>query len=342
MRKKITIIGGGLAGISLGIGLRKRDVPVKLIEAGFYPRHRVCGEFISGISTDALKYIGIDGILDGMPRHRTSVWYCQGKRSFQSDLPEEAVGVSRYKLDKDLIDRFEALGGELITGTRYTGDDSEGYVFSTGRVRRKGSKWIGIKCHLIDFPLEADVEMHVGKGAYLGVSRVEENRVDACGLFEIRPQIKVPKMELLETYLEACNLTEMSARVRNANKDESSCLGVNAFELGWQPEEPEDRDKLRIGDRFAIIGPFSGNGMSMAFEGAAAAIDPLLAYASGEMEWLDCRDQITLDLKKRFRKRLAISNAIHPFLTDAGKQRMLATLGKLNLIPYNTLFRALR
>src|SRR5580693_8216081 len=47
-RKPITIVGGGLAGLALGIGLRQRDVPATIWEAGHYPRHRVCGEFISG------------------------------------------------------------------------------------------------------------------------------------------------------------------------------------------------------------------------------------------------------------------------------------------------------
>ena len=48
MPEHLTIVGGGLAGLTLGIGLRQRGVPVTVYEAGRYPRHRVCGEFISG------------------------------------------------------------------------------------------------------------------------------------------------------------------------------------------------------------------------------------------------------------------------------------------------------
>ena len=41
--RQITIAGGGLAGLSLGVALRRADVPVVLHEAGRYPRHRATG-----------------------------------------------------------------------------------------------------------------------------------------------------------------------------------------------------------------------------------------------------------------------------------------------------------
>ena len=57
--KPITIVGGGLAGLTLGIGLRQQGVPVTVWEAGQYPRHRVCGEFISGCGQNVLARLGL-------------------------------------------------------------------------------------------------------------------------------------------------------------------------------------------------------------------------------------------------------------------------------------------
>ena len=57
--KPISIIGGGLAGLTLGIGLRRRGIPVTVREASHYPRHRVCGEFISGRGQDVLVRLSL-------------------------------------------------------------------------------------------------------------------------------------------------------------------------------------------------------------------------------------------------------------------------------------------
>ena len=59
MPEQITIVGGGLAGLTLGIGLLQRGVPVTVWEAGRYPRHRVCGEFISGRGSASLARLGL-------------------------------------------------------------------------------------------------------------------------------------------------------------------------------------------------------------------------------------------------------------------------------------------
>ena len=67
--KEVTIVGGGLTGLSLGIALRRARVPVILHEAGQYPRHRVCGEFINGVGEETLARLGIADLFSGVLRH---------------------------------------------------------------------------------------------------------------------------------------------------------------------------------------------------------------------------------------------------------------------------------
>ena len=64
MHKSITIVGGGLAGLTLGLGLRERGVPVTLWEAGHYPHHRVCGEFVSGRGLESLDRLRLRRLLE--------------------------------------------------------------------------------------------------------------------------------------------------------------------------------------------------------------------------------------------------------------------------------------
>ena len=67
--KPITIAGGGLAGLAAGIALRQRGVPVELHEAASYPRHRVCGEFISGLSETTVETLGLGAVLEDCHLH---------------------------------------------------------------------------------------------------------------------------------------------------------------------------------------------------------------------------------------------------------------------------------
>ena len=45
--QKIVIIGGGLAGLTAGIHLSKIGLSVQIFEKNDFPKHKVCGEYIS-------------------------------------------------------------------------------------------------------------------------------------------------------------------------------------------------------------------------------------------------------------------------------------------------------
>src|SRR5579863_6844543 len=108
MSKPVTIIGGGLAGLTLGIGLRQLDVPVTIHEAGRYPRHRVCGEFISGRGQATLARLGLQDLLvqSGAVNARTAAFYSTTRSTGLRSLPAAATCLSRFTLDAALARRF--------------------------------------------------------------------------------------------------------------------------------------------------------------------------------------------------------------------------------------------
>ena len=151
--KTVNIVGGGLAGLSLGIALRKKGVPVALFEAGDYPRHKVCGEFISGAGPALLTGLGLEDILQsqGMRVAREVKFFVEGDSSRVVDLPSPAWCVSRWTLDRILANAFEEHGGHLNCRSRQTlRDRSEAWVFASGRRRgvQAHSTHVGIKFHL--------------------------------------------------------------------------------------------------------------------------------------------------------------------------------------------------
>src|SRR5208337_2410208 len=102
--KPITISGGGLAGLTLGIGLRQHGVPVTLREAGHYPRHRVCGEFISGRGQKTLARLGLGNLIEraGAVDADTAAFFSATRTTGPRPLPARAICLSRFALDAAL------------------------------------------------------------------------------------------------------------------------------------------------------------------------------------------------------------------------------------------------
>ena len=165
--KPITIIGGGLAGLTLGISLRQRGIPVTVWEAGQYPRHRVCGEFISGRGQDALARLGLreSFIRGGAVTAQTAAFFSVQAGSPVRRLPAPALCLSRFTMDALLAEQFRQSGGELQQKERWQENGlSEGLVRASGRrlqPNERGWRWFGLKVHARDVPLAADLEMHV-------------------------------------------------------------------------------------------------------------------------------------------------------------------------------------
>lgn len=338
LNKGITIAGGGLAGLSLGVGLRKRGVPVVLHEAGRYPRHRVCGEFISGVKASTLETLGVSEDLADAQRHVRATWFRQGDELLDSEMPDAALGISRHRLDERLRDRLLSEGGEVEEGSRCVREPREGLVWAAGRLPKRG-EWIGLKCHLLGFSMRSNLEMHLGSNGYAGLTPVEEGRVNVCGLFKLDRSRKGEGSGLLLDYLRHGGNSELAGRIVDATADESSFLGVSAFKLGWQGG---DESLCTLGDAEGMIPPFTGNGMSMAFESAELALDPLVRWSQGESTWELAVSEIHIAAKRKFRRRVASAMTLNKVLLDARGQRLISAISKTGLLPFRPLLSLVR
>lgn len=335
--RPIEIIGGGLAGLSLGLALRRAEIPVTLIEAGHYPRHRVCGDFITGLSTATIARLGLAPFLTDALQHREVAWFHREQLIRVQHLPTPALGLSRHALDARLAAAFTAAGGDLRTDTRAPDlTPNPGRILANGRARRD-SPWLGLKLHVYGLTLTRDLELHLGDNAYVGLATTETGAVNVCGLF-LRRAISAPGPALLPAYLTAAGLPALAARLNAATPDPDSCCAVAALDYSALPPDPE---VIRLGDAHGLIPPFTGNGMALAFQSAETALDPLLAYAHGQAAWPDICHAITTALHHRFRVRLTTARALHPFLLRPRRQRLLAAFTRAHLLPLRPIYTLL-
>ena len=312
--KPITIMGGGLAGLTLGIGLRQRGVPTTILEAGCYPRHRVCGEFISGAGGQVLRSLGLDELMRDHARPAADCAFFTTKQLlFRRPLPSQAISVSRFHLDAALAKRFRSLGGELREGERgREGDARDGMVIAMGRRARpveQGWRWFGLKIHARGVALEADLEMHLARDSYVGLCRLAEGEVNVCGLF--RRRTNEPGRGEAISWLRGEPGSPLFQRLENAELDTDSFSAVAGLSL--RPQTIEAR-VCRVGDALTMIPPITGNGMSMAFESAQIALEPLVAYAQEGTEWRQTTAGIADALRSSFASRLRWAGVFHRVL----------------------------
>lgn len=330
--RRVHIIGGGLAGLGLGLGLLRRGIPATISEAGQYPRHRVCGEFITGLKKQVAEDLGLTGVLRPAKQARTVSWHGPRGNFFRHHLPEPALCLSRYALDADLAALFQNSGGELRTGRRETTEPGPGKIHAVGRRAKKRGGKVGLKRHVRGLELGADLEIHLGRGCYVGLTRVEDGRINVCGLFR-----HVPRQEedVLAGALQSAGLARLAGKLR-----ESTALPGSACAMAGLGYSPGVEAASALGDAAAHIPPFSGHGMAMAWESAWLALPPLVAWAHGNSDWDDTTKKIRLLHQHAFRRRLRWAWVLHPLLLGPVPTRVAAGLLRARLLSIDRLYQA--
>ncbi len=115
MQDEVLIIGGGVAGCAVSIALARKGRRVTLIEREPTPRHKVCGEFLSGEALEDLHAIGIGvGTLGAVPIDYVRL--AAARRAAEAPLPFQAASLTRKALDTALIAEAIAAGVSVERG----------------------------------------------------------------------------------------------------------------------------------------------------------------------------------------------------------------------------------
>ena len=336
----VLIIGGGLAGLTAAIHLSQKNLKVTLVEKSSYPRHKVCGEYISNEILPYLKWLGVD-VSELHPTKISKFEFTTNTgKAAVATLPLGGFGISRYSLDAFLYQKALAnkciVIRENVTDVSFSND-----IFNittpnqilTAKIAlgafgkrsnvdqlldrnffHKKSPWLAVKAHYISNLDNDVVALHNFNGGYCGVSKVENNILNICYLADY------------ETFKQYKNIEDYQQHVLYKNKylksvfENSTLLfdkPLTISQISFDKKQPVENHLLMIGDTAGLIHPLCGNGMAMAIHSAKIASELILAfYADKSIS----RDQLERNYRKEwnkhFGKRVLMGRILARILTN--------------------------
>lgn len=271
MGDTVQIHGGALAGCAAALAARREGASTLVYEKSPFPRHKVCGEFLShGVET-LFRDFGLWGeFLNLNPAVISRLELHFPRKSFHYNLPEPCWGLSRYVLDDWL------MRSAIASGASWRQEPASALspplVVAYGRRERapKGDRVFGFKAHHAGPPTDA-IELHFFDRGYVGVSPVENDIVNVCGLaFE---------SELSRQAFDYDAICDRSPTLRERRRNLRRImdwLSVGPLIYRTPPREVIEDGVYPAGDALGFIDPFTGAGMfnallSGSMAGAAAA-----------------------------------------------------------------------
>jgi flavin-dependent dehydrogenase len=158
----------------------------------------------------------------------------------------------------------------------------------------------------------------------MGMSWLKDGEVNICGLFRRPAAGGTGTPADWREMMRGPPGTARYERLERAEFDEGSFCSVAGLSL--EPRRAAAARDCRVGDAITMIPPVTGNGMSMAFESAELAIEPLAAYSGGQTAWNDAESDIALRCDERFSQRLAWAGFLQRLMFMPRLQNILVLL----------------
>lgn len=331
----VTIIGGGLAGLCNAIHLSKYGKKVLLIEKNEYPKHKVCGEYISNEVLPYLDFLDINPFDFGAVKIKKFQLSTTKNKLISAKLPLGGFGISRHTLDFVLSEKAKENGVVIIQDVVLNTVFSEG-IFTietkennmfTSKVAigafgkrslldvkmerpfiRQKAPYLGVKIHVKgDFPDDL-VALHNFKGGYCGVSKVENNAINLCYITNLS---SFKKYKNIQDFQEQVVFKNKFLKEIYQNSEAIFGNPLTISQISFETKKPVENHVLMCGDSAGMIHPLCGNGMSMAIQSAQIASKLILNYLNGSLSSRrELEKQYIRQWNKKFRFRLKVGHFI--------------------------------
>jgi menaquinone-9 beta-reductase len=298
-----------------------------LIEKNEYPKHKVCGEYISNEVLGYLQSLNFDPFTLGAKDIKKLTLSTRKSRSISTNLPLGGFSISRFCIDAALKNKAEEYGALVLQANVldvkfendiFTVKTSTKEVYnaplviggfgkrSTLDVKmnrafiKKSSPYLGIKAHYKGNVTNDAVGLHNFKGGYCGVSKVENDHINICYLVDYK------------TFKGYKSITEFEKNVVYKNKFLKEVLSNSTMvfdkpltisQVSFSSKKPIENHILMCGDAAGMIHPLAGNGMGMAIRSAQMASNLILDYSCGKLK---SRKELELAYTKAWTKEFGI------------------------------------
>jgi 2-polyprenyl-6-methoxyphenol hydroxylase-like FAD-dependent oxidoreductase len=252
-RYDLVIIGGGPAGASAAITAARAGIQVLLLEKGVFPRHKVCGEFVSGESLQLLNSLLANSLetrslLARVPRINGVRLFLDG-RTVQVPVDPPAASLARFDMDAALWRAAMAAGVETQEETPVLGLEGQGpfqiqinagwvtaraVINTAGRwsnLTEKPSelasspKWIGLKAHFTEDSPAPTTDLYFFEGGYCGMQPVGLGEEPATSRIVVCSMVRADVATRLE------DVFPCESRLRSAAR-------VGSGSRSWSPRRP--------------------------------------------------------------------------------------------------------
>lgn len=178
----IQIVGAGPAGAAAALAALGEGCGVRLAEKSAFPRHKVCGEFLSPEVEPVLRALRVwDAFQAAGPAAIRRVALHFSRTDKRWVLPEPAFGLSRYAMDRLLLDHALERGATLLRQTVEQPHPPAILTYGRKTSAGKGHRLFGFKAHFRG-PVNDAMELFFHRGTYVGVNAVEGGITNVCGL----------------------------------------------------------------------------------------------------------------------------------------------------------------